>query len=97
MSDTEGFYILDTRDMQNRNLATWRRSHALPLESFGYTTDIDEATAYSKAEADAICAASPVHVAIPVSEARTMAVLVVEVSQALVLKTMFEKKEGSNV
>lgn len=93
----EGFYILDTCDMQNRNLAAWQCSRASHPKGFGYTLDLDEAGVYSKAEADAICAANPGHVAIPVGEARIMAVLVVEVSQALVLKTMFEKKEGSNV
>jgi hypothetical protein len=88
----EGYYILDTHNLRNRSLAAWQRP-----DGFFCTTDIDEAGVYGKAEADAICAACPDHVAIPVSEARALAVLVVEVSQALVLKTMFAKKEGSNV
>lgn len=89
MSNPEGYYILDTRDLRKDNLATWWRPN-----SKGYTFHLDAAGIYTKAEADAICGPSRgEHVAVPVEQARAMTMTVVDASKALA----FAKKEGSNV
>lgn len=88
MSNPEGYYILDTRTHWRGDRAIWWGP-----KRFGYVSVLDNAGVYTKEEASQVCKPNGDQVAVPVSEARAIALRVVNADDALKLA----KKEGSNV